>query len=570
MAALSDESLLSLMANRDLASAMSRRFGLNNNDDIRATEAACARLHNTGAWNFLAVVEGGALNALAGPQFFLAADTFNRILPELDAEPSRVMSCVESLVARGGDDGAANRPNAALRDWFEKDLVRAWQTIEAAHGGDALAGRNLTFALEALKAPGEARRFLVAHEDRRRLSAITALGRIADNDAESRRATLASFASLIDEVDDISKGAILEATAFLLSQDAAPVGPLELDLVRRLTTNPNDHVIHVAAQSLWVHPGARKPEIVAPLLAAVRSVKPTNKATIAQLDHALRTLLEEGQAEAALTFVRDLFSDKSELKLTDLDGFLRALTDGPPDVLAQAVVDWLLSGNARLCEGLSRGLRNLEDDASVLNFENAVPALTAVEQLFVCRKAIGWFFLQPCTAASALVSVLRACDAATAIEVRRLLVDPLLVNYGGIREYLQTLLPSDPAKPLVDAALAENEAYLSALRGVPKIKELNPSEVQRRVQRLRMVDQAREVGKAAREQSVLLHLVKSSVVLYGRRSLNFVQHPDGELKSVEIDLHPHEVSLERPRMEIVDPVGLDYTWRVLRFERFAR
>lgn len=117
--------------------------------------------------------------------------------------------------------------------------------------------------------------------------------------------------------------------------------------------------------------------------------------------------------------------------------------------------------------------------------------------------------------------------------------------------------------------MAESEAS-ALLRAVPEIKELWPSDIQRRVQRVRMADQGREIAKQARKQSVFYNLVKRSVVLHGRRSRSLVKHGDGTERWVEMDLHPHSFGFELPRMEIVDPVGLDYMIRVFRIERFAR
>lgn len=93
-----DQEFLTLMAEGGLARAMARRFGLRNPEEVQAAEVACARLHNTGAWDFLRVVEGGQFQSLPTSDFFSASHSFNAILPELDADASRVMGCVECLV----------------------------------------------------------------------------------------------------------------------------------------------------------------------------------------------------------------------------------------------------------------------------------------------------------------------------------------------------------------------------------------------------------------------------------------------------------------------------------------
>jgi hypothetical protein len=66
---------------------------------------------------------------------------------------------------------------------------------------------------------------------------------------------------------------------------------------------------------------------------------------------------------------------------------------------------------------------------------------------------------------------------------------------------------------------------------------------------------------------VLLNLVTRSVILHGNGALTFVTPPNAERRALEMDLHSHGVSFEMPRLEVVDPVGLDYMLRVLRNRR---
>jgi len=567
---LTDEELLALEARSELAASLSRRFKLQEEAEFRAVHSACIRLHNTGAWDLITFLESGALQALEGVKFFVAVQFLDRIIPELETDPSRLMAVSEALVERGGQDLAAALPNAAFREWCVRHPARAQQIIDDARSGNALASRNLTFPLEALQLINEARRFLQSKDEGHWRSAITALGRIPDADPSSRAATIAAFAGLEDRCDDGLKASLLHATAFILSQHTGVVGAAEFDLIVSLTERPGVHTVHAAAHVLWTLPGARRAGVAQRLLQAAGNLKPANKGTVNELDHALRVLLEEGQVDTALDFVGGLFTGRGELELTELDGFMQTLVNGPTSVLSRAVVGWLLSGEGRLCEAISLSLRRQHDEAPALDVEDNVRGLSDVEQLFVCRKAIGFFFIRPRTAASILVSVLRVCNNATAEEVLRHLIDPLLINYGGVRDYLKSLSVDDSARSRVALALKKNDEYLAGLRSVSEIKELNPSEVQRRVQHLRLADQSRKVAKEARKQSVFYDLVKRSVILHGRRSLSLVADLGGNQRRMVTDLHTHSVSFELPRMEIADPVGLDYILRVFRTERLLK
>jgi hypothetical protein len=91
----------------------------------------------------------------------------------------------------------------------------------------------------------------------------------------------------------------------------------------------------------------------------------------------------------------------------------------------------------------------------------------------------------------------------------------LLLNYGGeYRNYLQAIDTTDPAHPAVQSVLKRGNDYWTEIESVGQIKELRPSERERQVERLRMRDQMREVQKGAEKASILMSLVKRSVLLY--------------------------------------------------------
>lgn len=566
------EELAALFKNGMLANEMAHRFSLNDPAEIQVIQSRCAAMHNAGTFDLLQLIEGGAIQKLNGHEFFMAVDFICKILPELESTPAQMMACVEALVTRGGEDMAANQPNSAFRTWCAKDSNRAREIIAVARAGDNLASRYLTFALEAVNEIAEARQIALAYDDERRLSAITALGRITDNDPVSRANTIATFSELLDrDKADILRGNLLHATAAILAQNSEGATPGAVILIKRLVENAGEFTLHQAAHILWAYRKALNPDIISSLLETLKNLNPANKGTVNELDLSLNTLLEIGHDEAAIAYVTKLLSQPdNSFELENFDSFTRTLLSGSPDRLSRVVVQWFLLGSPSLCGGLSNAMHGRDLDGPPLNLRFEDLAISPVAQLFICRKAIGWFFLKPTTAASVLVSVLRVCDEGTAIEVQKLLVDPLLVNYSSVREYLEGLASDDVAKERIAQALAENNAYLEALREIPPIKELQPSEHHRRIQQLRMTDQMRDVNKQARSQSVLLSMVKHSVMLYGNSSLSFIKGANDELRPMEMDLKPYGISFEMPRMEIVDPVGLDFMLRVFRVERMKQ
>jgi len=564
------EELVTLFQQGLLVRKLLNLFSVRDRDLQRNVEKLFIDLHNSDAVDMLQLVKSGAFKELSTSEFFTVMHSYCRILPQLKAAPAKMMTCVESLVAQGGQDLAANLPNAAFRSWCINNPQLAEEVVSAAQDGDELASRHLTFALEATHSIAAARKIAIEYEDKRRISAITALSRITDDDAISRAETLTVFSKILgsSSADDDFNANLLSAIAKVLRQGPEQHSTDALALMRQVLVDPSELTVHAAAQVLCDDADILQPEIVSCLLNALMHLNPENKGTIRQLDMGLHSLLDHGHFDAAINYVTAYLSkDNIGLKLEELPTFSSALTNGPTERLSRVVVLWLLKGLPALCDGLSNAMkgRGMEGTPVYLNAEDL--AISSSDKIFLCRKAVGWFFLKPITAASILVSVLRVCDEETSQEVQKLLVQDLLVNYGGVRKYLGSIADDDPAKGRIVKCVAMNEAYLSALNSIPAIKELQPSEHHRRIERLRVADQMHDVHKQARNQSPFLSLVKRSVLLYGNRSLSFRKDNDGQLLPMEMDLKPYGISFEMPRMEIVDPVGLDYTLRVFRTER---
>lgn len=501
--------LVTLFECGELASQMAQRFGMGRSEETRLVEERCITLHNSGTIDLLTLVEKRSLQALLGTDFFMASHFFCRLLPELDAPPERMMSCVDNLVTRGGQDGAANEPNAAFRKWCANIPLRAHEVIASARGGNELAIQHLVFALEAIKNLSETRGMAIEYEDNRRLAAIAALGRIEHQNSESCCATFALFHTLLDsKIGDAVRASLLHATMEILTHGHHISSAEANSLVSRLVIEPGPLTIHQCARALWSCRQALTQKIVYFLMSALGQLDSANNGTIEELDLGLQVLLELGYEESAVTLVTMLLSrPNQDLQLEAFDSFTHSLISGPPDLLSRVVVRWLELGLPRLCNGLAKAIKGPGLDGVPLNLMAEDLDLPPATQLFICRKAVGWFFLKPTTAASILVSVLRYCGADIAEEVQSLLVDSLLRNYGGVREYLESLPPGDAAGKFISGALAQNLAYIDAQRSVPLIVELQPTEHHRRIERLRISDQMREGYKQAEIGSVFLGLV---------------------------------------------------------------
>ena len=80
-----------------------------------------------------------------------------------------------------------------------------------------------------------------------------------------------------------------------------------------------------------------------------------------------------------------------------------------------------------------------------------------------------------------------------------------------------------------------------------------------------------ESFKGAQKDSLISRLgIKPSILLYGRKSINYIEnYTEGKVKlnRMEIPLESYESTIEWPRLETLDPHGVDYMLRVFRRER---
>jgi hypothetical protein len=69
-------------------------------------------------------------------------------------------------------------------------------------------------------------------------------------------------------------------------------------------------------------------------------------------------------------------------------------------------------------------------------------------------------------------------------------------------------------------------------------------------------DAMTEAMRAARKKSIFAQIATESLMLYGDRSVSWVSFADETPKRMETELASFGTSFEMPRIDIVDPIGL--------------
>jgi hypothetical protein len=402
------------------------------------------------------------------------------------------------------------------------------------------------------------------------LSAMTSLSHMKLTEADATNA-LDSFLNVSKTSgDDLTLANVLNA-AFHLVQNANGVGGERLlQIVENVCRKPGPQVNYSTARALWLHTPLITNELLTAMAGTLQLVDPTHKVTLGEIDSGLRHLLDTALADKGIELLRlILIRNPDTVTIAEFDSFGHKLLGKHDGTFERVIVAWLLSGEKSLCQALDQLLAKAPgDDRSITLTAEQLSELRQTEKLFLCRKAIGYFFLHPVFAASIIASILRVCSEEDAGVFRDLLVDPLLRNYGGeLRDYLSKVKEDDLAYRATQIALSEADRYLTDVRSVGEVDELKPTERERQAAHRKDADEVRRTHKAAMAQSVLLSMVRRSVVLYGKRTVTYVANPDGNRRPIEMDLKPHSFGWEIPRTSVIDPVGLDYMLRVFRNER---
>ena len=537
-----------------------------------------AALHNDGHINVIAEFAKLDNRQGSGPDFFTMRDVFENTLPHIDAPMRDVMHCVLHLYQGAGQDMAAGTVFNSYIAYCEKDPVRPLQAMKIIEGehdqfADILpstiaAGSridNQHYLAEVLRLSRNPAKVL-----RRR--AIFSLSRIAwPKEAKVPEEALAGLEKSVTEDDDEILASVIKSAFAFYQQDKTTEARV-IALIDKALSKGDECALHAGAEIF----GFETKEIPTPLLDVIlkhlKQVKPANKGTINNIDYGITTLLKEVASKKALRFLEELLLlHTGTLTIKDFDSAADKILRNKA-LLSRVTTRWFLNGAPALCKSVQNIVETFHNDT--LPIEIDARELTTKDFkhiVFVARKAIGYLFRKPITAASILISLMRlAPDDETRRCLGEMLFDPLLINYpGSAREYAeaQARRETGKVKETLDKALAELTAYLETLRDIPVLAALHPGQAHREA----CSRYGRELFAAsmqeAEKHSVSFHLASKSTLLYGRKSINYLHGFGGPPRRMEMPMKSYSVEMESPRMEHLDEHGLEYMRRVFRAER---
>lgn len=538
-----------------------------------------AALHNEGKIDVVSAFENLKNEPSQKIDFFLTRHVLEKALPYLSAPVPSIIRCVLHLYREAGRDMAAGTILKSFVDFCAKEPSRPSEALKEIEANPDQFADLLVPVISAgscLDSPHYLAEAIRLCEDKNielRRRAVFSLGKLTWQEGclipDSAFAALERTATA--ESDDLILAAGVKSAFALLQQDKTQEDRA-VALITNALSKGGENTLHAAAEVFGFYTDEIPISLLDVLLVHLMRVKPTNLGTLDNIDHGIANLLKKSDPERAIRFLEDiLLTHPDELTLKTFDSVTGEIRSSRP-LLSKVLTRWFLRGDQVLCDGIRVTVGTHLNDNLTLEIDPAELKPMDLEHIFfLARKAIGYLFLQPVTVASLLISLMKQTEDDEILKhLGALLFDPLLLNYpGATHKYVEqrSNLETGKVKQTIEGSIKAIDDYLNTLQSVGPLPALHPSEAQRETYYRRFSRTMAESFKAAEAQSVLLNLFPKSVLLYGRKSIDYVYSDDGPHHRMETDLKSHRTEFEYPRLEHIDPYGLDYMLRVFRMER---
>ena len=509
-----------------------------------------------------------ALSALDRSKFFKVQTFLCEVIPLLQTVPSELIELVQFLVEKGGVDLAANQPNAAFRKWCAVDPSRSDEVILLAKEGNKPARLHLVFALQAKADFNEAISCLGRSEEEQ-AAGVLALSRMQLESSQVPIALEKTIALALSA--DIEKSCGITRAAYDIAlKDKCTERFLLLPVLDKLFASDAPIVVHLAVSLLNWHQVEMSEDETNRCLEKLSSVEPENKGTIDEIDMALSKLVERKEALRASYTARAIIdSSRGVIDCKSLDSFFHKLTHGSSEKLALVTTDWLSSGSFFSCSTLNRAISEINRTAPVFAVEEIPLPETAKEQIFLCRKAIGYLFIHPMTAAAFSVAVLKHGHPEAKSHAIDLLCDPLLISYSGaLKDWLEFFAKdNEDGQKDIEELLKRAQIVWDGCREAREIVELEPSERARAIVNFQKMEDAERTRDEAGRHSIFADLFTTQHLLYGDRSAFNIMTSSEDLEQKTMPFSEINISSELPKGIFFDPIGLDMLLQQFRNER---
>ncbi len=578
MNSLKKEILNSLKDNIFLSAVSANSIGENKNN----LREVLVSLHNKNQIDLVSEFKK-LKNDKNHPHFFSTRRIFEKILPEIDSPVLPVIECILHIVNEAGEDLLAGTPLEAYIEFCCKKSERPQKALELIKKNSSSLLNILSPTLIAgsktdIKFHIEQAIRLAQHDDieyRRR--ALFAVGRIdlKDNDELAEKVFQQLEKSANEELDDQLLGTIIKSVIVFCKSDQISTRRIT-ELIEKASEKGDDYALHAISENFGLNNDHLNDDFVDIYLSQLRKVKPKNTGTIDNIDLGLAKVISNEKSEKGIHFLEIiLVANRDNLFIKSFDSVIRELHKNKDKLFCKIMTRWFITGDKALCSAIREVVQYKYRPEKKMQLEiisEELPSNDFIHIVFLARKVIGFLFIAPVTAISIVLSLFSFVeDEETKKELTRLIFDPLMINYPGyINEYIDNNYDelTETAKTACDTVIEEFNKYIEDLKSTDKIPELHPPQSHKDTYRKHFAKEMAEAMSEAEKESVLLPLVSKSVLLYGRKSISYIYDYNDKPHRNEMQLHKHGTEIEFPRVQNLDPFGLDYMLRVFRAEKF--
>ena len=558
------------------------RCSLASGDRRDEVASELVALHNEGLIDIVIAFEGLKNDPAAKPDFFLTRNVFENALPQISASISSVMRCVVHLLREAGQDLVAGTIINSYIRFCERSRSRPSEAVKQIESDPDTFAVLLPSTIGAGSSfdpddcINEAIRLCDCTNLGLKQQALVSLGscRWPEGTHIPEKVFLALERAIATNDDDQVLSAVITAAFSLFQRDRSDETRV-VSIIAGALAKGQQFAIHAAAVVFGFHSNELTPALFETLVPSLRSVPPENIGTVRNIDFGIGHLLKTENATRAISLLEQLLlANPGKLKVENFPTSVESIRSDSV-LVSKIITRWLFNGSRVLCKAVQAMVEAPNNKTSSLRADPAeLPSGEPLGVLFVGRKAVGYLFFKPLTAASFVISLMHHTnDNRVLTDLASLLFDPLLLNFtGALREYaVKTSQTESPdVKERIEKAIQSLDQYLANLVSVGEIPALHPGEAQREVYHRHFSQQVSKSFKAAQAKSTFLNLVSRSVVLHGTSSIHYVYSQDGSPKRMDMEFRRLGTEMEVPRMTHIDPFGLEYMLRVLRAEQRAK
>ena len=547
-------------------------------DEHEGLAETLATLHNSGDIDFLRVCQSDRISARSGTHLYRVRRVFCNTLTRVECSAKEAVAIARVISERTEEAITVGSVYDALREWFGQTPQRAESGLELVQGDMRLYSAAVKPVLLA-GAPHDVRKYAkvalgIARqaESSSRLDAITALGVMDLQRHEDLLVdALRCFEETIEQPISDNDGAVIVRAAIGLLQGLGAEGSRLVEpLLVKACKFPNPDTLHEIVSGVNSHKRVYTERMVDASFSAIASAVQYHRDTIDFIDGLLYEWDIRGDRERVLALVIKLLSRDDESVTVDrLDAFGHRIRNESADLLGWYVVSMLKTGEIPVCLAASELLPH-DEAPKGLDIDLSDYCQDGNEVLFLCRKIIGYCLANRRCAAALLISCMRAVPDDLSPELETTVFDYFLVNYPSSIDWFEKSVSSkDRARPMVTRLSDKLRKYLSGTQELGFCEAFRPSERQIRLQHHQQINMWRTKQRQAYERSIASYIAQESTVLYGTGSIYYLYTGDDSSPRRQVSkFGSYKQELEIPRLEVLDPVGLDRAVR--RFWSEAR